>query len=339
MRRLWMTVLLAAGVLAPAAGAFGQAGTGPGGLGIRLVEAPANRAGDPRAQKYIVDHVTPGTTIRRKAEIRNDTDGPTRVRLYAGGAEIRKDAFVPTGEQRVSELARWASVSPATADLPRGAARQIDLTIAVPSDASAGERYGVIWAELPPVPTRTGITQINRVGIRVYLSVGPGGEPASDFQIDSLTARRRQDGVPTVNARVRNTGGRALDMSGELELSDGPGGVKAGPFPAKLGTTLATDSTASVEVALDKNLPNGPWDARITLRSGELERAAEGRITFPVTPGTSSEPVSASRSAGVGNGTDGLGAAGVVLAVFGLLALLAILFLVWFFWSRRRRED
>jgi len=26
------------------------------------------------------------------------------------------------------------------------------LTIAVPSSASTGERYGVVWAELPPTP-------------------------------------------------------------------------------------------------------------------------------------------------------------------------------------------
>jgi hypothetical protein len=67
--------------------------------------------------------------------------------------------------------------------------------------------------------------------IRLYLSVGPGGAPAANFTIDSLTAKRTPDGHPTVLARVHNTGGRALDMNGTLRLVDGPGALDAGPYP------------------------------------------------------------------------------------------------------------
>jgi hypothetical protein len=125
------------------------------------------------------------------------------------------------------------------------------------------------------------VTQVNRVGIRLYLSIGPGGPPAADFTIDSLTAIRSPEGVPMVLASVHNTGGRALDMSGTLELTAGPGGLSAGPFPADLGITLGVGDTEPVTIPLDKQLPAGPWDARITLRSGLLERRAEATITFP----------------------------------------------------------
>ena len=84
-----------------------------------------------------------------------------------------------------------------------------------------------------------------------------------------------------VLATVHNTGGRALDMSGTLELSAGPGGLSAGPFPATLGTTLAIGDTQPVTIVLDEELPAGPWDARITLRSGLVERSARATITFP----------------------------------------------------------
>jgi hypothetical protein len=119
------------------------------------------------------------------------------------------------------------------------------------------------------------------VGIRLYLSVGPGGPPAANFTIESLTAKRSPDGRPMVLATVHNTGGRALDMNGTLQLLDGPGGLSAGPFPATLGITLAIGDTEPVSIALDKRLPAGPWDARITLHSGLLERSAQAAITFP----------------------------------------------------------
>ncbi|MBW3590879.1 MAG: hypothetical protein KY393_03355, partial [Actinobacteria bacterium] len=60
-----------------------------------------------------------------------------------------------------------------------------------------------------------------------------------------------------MTAEVRNTGGRALDLTGELTLTDGPGGLSGGPFPAELGTTLPVDGAAAVTVVLDEQLPDG----------------------------------------------------------------------------------
>ena len=119
------------------------------------------------------------------------------------------------------------------------------------STASSGPRCA-------PRPSRRRRLQVSRVGIRLYLSVGPGGSPAADFTIDSLTAVRSPDGQPMVLATVHNTGGRALDMSGTLELSDGPGGLSAGPFPATLGTTLGIGDTEPVTIALDEADPHRP---------------------------------------------------------------------------------
>jgi hypothetical protein len=156
------------------------------------------------------------------------------------------------------------------------------VTIRVPRRASAGERYGVVWAEVasPPAPGGA-VSVVNRVGIRMYLSVGPGGEPASDFRIESLSATRAADGRPMVTAYVRNTGGRALDVTGSLVLADGPGGLSAGPFPAQLGTTLALGDTKPVAVLLDRRLPEGPWRARIALHSGFVKRVSEATLVFP----------------------------------------------------------
>jgi LPXTG-motif cell wall-anchored protein len=74
-----------------------------------------------------------------------------------------------------------------------------------------------------------------------------------------------------------------------MQLSAGPGGLSAGPFGANLGTTLAIGATEPITIMLDKQIPDGPWHALVTLRSGLLERSARATITFPPT-GTSRSP-------------------------------------------------
>jgi hypothetical protein len=170
----------------------------------------------------------------------------------------------------------------------------VTVTIAVPSDAAPGERYGVIWAETRSAPVAAAnenVSQVNRVGVRIYLSVGPGAPPAANFIIESLTAERSPGGQPVVVAAVHNIGGRALDINGTVRLSHGPAGLRAGPFPAALGTTLALGATEPVTTVLDKRLPPGPWVADITLRSGLIEHTTRATITFPETGASPAIPV------------------------------------------------
>ena len=291
MRRLLLAVaaLVAASAVSPV-----LAQAPPQTVGIRLVDAPTSRVDDPRARQYIVDHVAPGTTISRRIEISNSTSEIQAVQLYAAAASIENGTF-RFGDGRASnDLTTWTTVDTATVSPPAGGKTLATVKIAVPTDASPGERYGVVWAELAAaVPPGGGVGAVNRVGVRIYLSVGEGGEPASDFSITTFQARRDAQGNPLVAATVTNTGGRALDLSGELRLTSGPGGLSAGPFDAKLGTTLGPGQTEPVLVTLDRALPNGPWDAVIALRSGTATREATATITFPGQPATTSKPVAA----------------------------------------------
>ena len=253
-----------------------------GTIGIRIVDAPQNRAQDPRARLYIVDHLPPGTTINRRVEVSNNTDEEKKVALYAAAAEIDGGTFQFAEGREANDLTRWTSVAPASLTLPAGAKQMATVTIAVPGDAPPGEQYAVVWAEVSSAAADGGgITAVNRVGVRIYLSVGPGGEPASNFEVTEIEARRDKDGNPLLAALVKNTGGRALDLSGELMLTNGPGGLSAGPFDANLGTTLGRGDSAPVLFTLDPQLPNGPWDAKVEMRSGTTTREVSATITFP----------------------------------------------------------
>jgi hypothetical protein len=298
-----------------------------GGIGLRLVDAPLAGAEDARARVYIVDHLAPGTTIERRIEVSNSSGAPQDIVLYPAAATIDDGTFLGAAGRTLNDVASWTTVTPASSTLAAGASMLALVTLAVPADAPPGEQYGVVWAEVRSAPTTAGgVGQVSRVGLRLYISVGPGGAPPSDFSIESLTAARTTDGAPFVTATVKNTGGRALDMTGDLDLSNGPGGLAAGPFPADLGSTLAIGDTRKVRVTLDEALPDGPWDAVITLESGLIKRRAEARLTFPVAGEAAAVAVTEPRSGPPWRLL--VGAAGLLLLV-----------LVMGWGARRRRSD
>lgn len=284
-------------------------------IGIRLLDAPTERRDDPRAHRYIVDHVQPGATLSRRIEVSSTSTSPVTVSLYGAGASIEDGQFV-VGAAGEGSVGSWVTVVPDEVTLQPGGRHQASVTIAVPAGAERGEHYGAAMAEVAPGTAGPGAVAIGaRVGIRVYLSVGQGGEPRSDFVVSSLTASREADGTPVVSAAVENTGGRALDMTGELRLTDGPGGVTAGPFAASLGTTLAPGQRAPVRIGLDEQIPAGPWRARLTLRSGRIEREAEATISFPRERGASAAPVEVRAVTGTTRGRVGLAVAAGLLAL------------------------
>jgi hypothetical protein len=277
-------MVFAAPTVASAASPSGTTTSTPaaGSLGIQLLDVPVADQNNPRDRVYIVDHLPPGVVIHRRIEVSNTTSSAMHVVLYSAAATIANGTFLGAVGHTANPLSTWTSVRPAVVGLPPGGRATAVVTVAVPLGAIRGEQYGVVWAQVQSAPNKAGgVIQVNRVGIRIYLSVGPGGAPASNFAITSMTAQRSWDGQPMVVAAVQNTGGLALDMYGTLRLSGGPGGLSAGPFAASLGTTLAIGDTEPVTIVLNRQLPAGPWQAHITLSSGLLSHSARATIDFP----------------------------------------------------------
>jgi hypothetical protein len=283
-------VLLAAGVLTPAASTLERPALATdqphrNGIGIRLVDAPINARADSRAWRYIIDHLSPGAVIHRRVEVSNTTSSPKHLSLYTAAAEIRKQKFQFAPGRTPNELSTWTTTNRHEVTLAPHARSMVTTTITVPDDAATGEQYAVVWAEAASTaPSGGGVGEINRVGIRIYLSVGHGNA-SSAFTIDSLTARRLPTGQQVVLAQVHNTGGRALDLSGDLKLRNVSGSLSAGPFEVQTGTTLAPGDSGPVTVPLNEQVPNGPWRAHLRLQSGLTKRDAEATITFPIDKG------------------------------------------------------
>jgi hypothetical protein len=319
VRARLIALSLIAGMIVPASSALAA---GRGSIGIRLVDAPADSRGNPLARSYIVDRVAPGASIRRRIEISNTTRSTAAVAVFPAAASLHRGRFGFAPGHNQNELSNWTSVSRAVVHLTPGAKAFETATIEVPRNASAGERYAVIWAAVSaPAPASGGVTLVNRVGVRMYVSIGPGGAPPSNFVIGSLTAKRSATGRPLVVAQVRNSGQRTLDISGNLTLSKGPGGLRAGPFPVKLGTALAPRGSEWATVRLDKRLPRGPWRASMRLRSGLIQRVAVARITFPRHAVAAKPPAAKVASARSDN---------LILIVIILVVLIAALVLLHF---------
>lgn len=329
LRRSIALTLLAGALVAPASrvSAQTQQPKRDTGLGIRLLEAPVSERDDPRAEVYVIDHVVAGASFTRRLGITNDTPNTMRTELYVAAAAIDGGSFIVGARSDKGELASWGKMSPASVDLAPRQTSEVSLQITVPKGAGDGEYYGGAVVEAPA--TGSGAVKVApRVAIRIYLSVGSGSTPKSDFTVSTLRAARAADGTPTVTASVRNTGQRALDMSGQLKLEDGPAKQSAGPFPAELGTTLAIGDTEPVRVVLDKEIPNGPWRAVLTLRSGTIEHTVTATISFPDAGGDArvfeARPQKGKRFWGL----------------IALLLLLAVLLsLLWLLWRRRRADD
>jgi hypothetical protein len=250
-------------------------------VGIRLVDAPVSRRDDPRARIYIVDHLKPGEIIRRRVAVNNPSSEPQTISVYPGGAGVGKAGFQFTADREQNDLASWIQLDTQQVRLTPDESELVEVILTVPPDATPGERYAVIWAESEgKLDKLTNVRNVGRAGVRVYLSVGPGGEPATDFEVGGLTGERRPDGVPVVTARVTNTGGRALDLVGELRLSDGPGKLSVDPVQIRVDQTVALDGEAVVSVPLDPALPDGRWTADLELASGTTERRITGEVTF-----------------------------------------------------------
>jgi hypothetical protein len=215
-----------------------------------------------------------------------------------------------------NELTGWITVQHPSLTLTAGQSAMDLITIRVPRDATAGEHYAVVWAEQAATTRSAGkfaIRNVARVGVRVYLAVGRGGMPPTRFTIGALTGQRPVPAQPSLTAQVRNTGGRAVDLSGQLRLTNGPGGSNAGPFPAGQTLTLAPGQSGTATFALPASLPDGPWLATVTLVSGLTTATARGTVAFrgPVAAASGVNPVALAWGGGMLLGLSVIGAVAI----------------------------
>jgi hypothetical protein len=285
----WLGALgvIALGLMLPAApaSAFVAGSVSPepaptGNIGVRLEPAPDAPSPDIRDRFYIVTHLNPGTTLTRTITAINDTDEPQHLELYAAAATIEDTSFIVGADRTPNDLTEWTTISPSTVDIPPGDTAPVEVTIRVPGTVPRGERYAVAWVSAHSMGEGQ-IAEINRVGIRMYVDIAPGGDPPSNFMLESPSVLRDKEGRPVVTVDVTNTGERALDVSGTIALTHGPGGLSSAPVRVQQVLTLAPGAHGQVSAVLDASLPGGDWTAEAVMASGAVQRQASFPVTVP----------------------------------------------------------
>ena len=98
--------------------------TVPGGVGVRLLDVPADAVNNPRAREYIVDNLTPGTAIRRRIEVSNSTKAELHVAIYPAAAAISQGSFVGAPGPQSQRPVHLDDGEPAHHGRPRGQHRR-----------------------------------------------------------------------------------------------------------------------------------------------------------------------------------------------------------------------
>ncbi len=289
---LWLAAMASAVATGPAAAAAGPHPPKLGSIGIQLMNAPVSERANPLARIYIIDHLAPGTTIHRRIQVANSSRSAAHLTVYPAAASIAHGQFLFAPGHKQNLMTTWVHMSRPVLPLAAGQRGREVVTIRVPRNAPPGEQYGVIWAQdRGHDRAHPNIGLVNRVGIRIYLSVGPGGPPPSNFTMTPPVTSRGANGRVLVTVQTHNTGGRALNIGGTITLASGPGGLHAGPFLLASGATIAPGQSAPVKFALSGSIPNGPWHALIKLQSGLVARTEQSTIDFSARTAGSGFPV------------------------------------------------
>jgi hypothetical protein len=282
--------LLACGLVIPAAAA---AAAPAGGIGVRLLRLAGAPAGNPLARSYIVARAAPGDVITRRVEVTNTTGAAHLVSVYAAAASTPGGVFRFGPGHAQNDVSSWTRIGTPLLRLDAGAAADELVTIRVPANAVRGAHDAVVWAETSsPAPTGGGVTLVNRVGIRVYLTVDKSGAAAPAFRISALRATRQTDGSQLVTAHVTNDGSGPLSVSGRLTLGqDGSSGLRAGPFSLAAGAPIMPGHSQLVSARVPAAVPPGRWQVRMLVTSGTVTHTATATLTFagqtasPAAPG------------------------------------------------------
>jgi hypothetical protein len=303
-------VLLGGGLLTqPAVAATEQ----PAGIGLRLVDGPTDAAGGLATDR--ISHVIPaGGTARWTIEVVNSGPDPLEVPLTVGAAELVDGQFRPADDAAGAELPDWVTIEPASPVVPAGSRLQATVTVEVPEDATDGDHAAAVWAS---ATSHGPVTQVNRVGLRTLITVADG-VPAAGFSIGDITVEPAEDGPASIAVEVTNTGGRMLEVAGELDLHDGPGGVSAGALPLS-PTSIATGAIGTLRTPVDPELPEGRWTVEARIVGDGLSDEASATLLLGQPP-----------PEGDGENRAGLIALAVLLLVVTVIALLL---------ARRRRDD
>lgn len=269
MRRLAaLFAALAVGLLAPGDSARAAEN---GEFSLRPVR-PADTPD--RERSYVVRTVAPGASFDDRLEARNPTDSPLDLVVEPVDAAVTPDGSFAPGTTTTAE-GGWLRVTPDRLRVPARGSVRVALRVVVPADAAPGDHIAAVVVRKAEAPSGSGVQVVNRVGVRVYLTVTPPAAPAPRraFEFRGL----RWTGNRTFEADVANVGDLLVEPLGTLTIARGDFDTTV-DVPV-LGT-VPPGQVLTLPVRANGALEPGTYEARLRLRLVQGGSEQEQRVTF-----------------------------------------------------------
>ena len=197
--------------------------------------------------------VNPGDTITDSFQILNDGQTAYNFTVYGAPYGVTDRAYNTVYEESKprSDAYRWAQFSQSNWHAEARETVTIPFTLRISENASPGGHYGVIFAEIQPAPSDSGITRKKRLGMVLYVTVS--GDVKTEGKATGLTINSYQPVAPLrASASIENTGNVDYQATSVFEVSDVFGGVKY----RTAGThTIFPATTRDIQFTWDKS----PW--------------------------------------------------------------------------------
>ena len=221
----------------------------------------------------------PGTEETTVIEAVNQGDDDLRLKSYGADFEIDEAGEIdyPRSGPGPRSCAGWFRFNPQTLEIPKGTSGPVRATARIPADAAGNYRCVLFLEDVPPpskVKRKVFAVQMNaRLGVIVYVTVGPVGPPA--VRVEQLSARGRDDGKLEAEAVISHVSGSMARVVGKWEL------VGAAGTPVESGeSAVPLLPEHRRRVTWIASPPPGDYQLRLTLDFGAEKRiVAETPVT------------------------------------------------------------
>ncbi|HEX2040054.1 MAG TPA: hypothetical protein VHF47_10030 [Acidimicrobiales bacterium] len=244
---------------------------------VRPVDTPQ------RERSYVVRTVAPGIGFDDRLEARNLTDAPLDLVVEPVDAVVTADGSFAPGTTTTAE-GGWLRVTPERLRVPARGSVRVALRVDVPADAAPGDHIAAVVVRKAETPSGPGVHVVNRVGVRVYLTVTPPAAPTPRraFEFRAL----RWTGERTFAADVANVGDLLVEPLGTLTIARGD---FATTVEVPVLGTVPPGAVTTLPVRSDGSLERGTYEARLRLQLVQGGEAQEQRVTFTVAGAASTD--------------------------------------------------
>lgn len=230
----------------------------------------------------LLKEAKPGEVLTQTLQVYNVGTRPVRVRVSLGDwtyDPMGKIQFLPAGTLKESASA-WATFAPAEFLLEAKQGRPLTYTLSLPSNATPGTHWGVLFLESedpnppPGVPLATFRVRMAHV---FYVNVPPLQTAGRITGIVPSAPQTPQDPYRFA-VQYQNTGNTAQKLSGRFEVRDSAG-RKAAQVEVEEVVVLP-GQVRILPVSLVGPLPAGSYTALVILNYGDPSKDVAADLPF-----------------------------------------------------------